>query len=76
MVQRWQMALVLACLLATYIVVRVIQGFPLTRTQGLVAWGVAIVVALIALASVAVAGRQRRRRRRRRRESQLFAEGT
>ena len=60
MVQRWQMALVLACLVATYFVVRVIQGDPLTRTRGLVAWGVAFVVALVALASVALAGRQRR----------------
>jgi len=60
MVQRWQMVLVLACLLATYFVVRVIQGDPLTRTRGLVAWGVAFVVALVALASVALAGRQRR----------------
>jgi hypothetical protein len=60
MVQRWQMALVLACLLATYVVVRVIQGDPLTRTRGLVAWGVAFLVGLAALASAALAGRQRR----------------
>ncbi len=61
MVQRWQMVLVLACFVATYFVVRVIQGDPLTRTRGLVAWGVAFVVALlVALASVALAGRQRR----------------
>ncbi len=60
MVQRWQMVLGLAGLVATYVVVRVIQGDPLTRTRGLVAWGVAFVVALVALASVALAGRQRR----------------
>jgi len=60
MVQRWQMVLVLACFVATYFLVRVIQGDPLTRTRGLVAWGVAFVVGLVALASVALAGRQRR----------------
>ena len=52
MVQRWQMALVLACLPATYLVVRVIQGDPLTRTRGLVAWGVAFLVALVALVAL------------------------
>ena len=63
MVQRWQMALVLTCFVATYFVVRVIQGDPLTRTRGLIAWGVAFLVALVALvalASVALAGRERR----------------
>ena len=60
MVQRWQMVLVLACFVATYFLVRVIQGDPLTRTRGLVAWGVASVVGLVALASVALAGRDRR----------------
>jgi len=60
MVQRWQMALVLTCFVATYFVVRVIQGDPLTRTQGPVAWGVAFLVGLVALASLAFAGRQRR----------------
>ncbi len=60
MVQRWQMVLVLACFVATYFLVRVIQGDPLTRTRGLVAWGVAFVVGLVALASVALAGRDRR----------------
>jgi len=54
------MVLVLACFVATYFLVRVIQGDPLTRTRGLVDWGVAFVVGLVALASVAFAGRQRR----------------
>ena len=54
------MALVLACLLATYFVVRVIQGRPADEDASFVAWGVAFVVALVALASVALARRQRR----------------
>lgn len=58
-VKRGQLALAFLCLVATDFVVRVIQGDPLTTTRGFVAWGTALVVALIVFASAVIAGTRR-----------------
>jgi hypothetical protein len=58
-IRRWQLALTFVALLASYLVIRVVQGEPQTTVRGVVAWGVAFVVSVLVLLCTVLAGRRR-----------------